>query len=62
MYEDENGKTLLERVRLGEVVVRRREELARIRVQDVEHVEISVVDAFEGHVGRVAFVCGWMRS
>ena len=52
MDEDENWQVGLVRSRVGQAIVRREQELLRIWVQNVVHVEIPVVDTLERHVGK----------
>ena len=50
--EDEDRQVWLVRSRVGHAIVRGEQELLRIRIQDVVHVEIPVVDTLERHAGR----------
>lgn len=54
MDENQSRFPLLKRIRRRQVLVRRRCELVRIRVENVVHLEFPVGDTAERHVGGVS--------
>jgi hypothetical protein len=60
MDEHESRLSLLEPIRLRQVVVRRGRKRLRIRVEDVEHLELAMGDTTKGHGdGVLAVEEGW---